>query len=307
MQRAARITLLIGLLVLITTALTVNAQAGVTPKASDVLYTGDSVSSDLLDVYVPDGGTAPYPVVVMLTESSGDKNTLTNFGLPQFIVEQGYAAISVGYRGALPSNYSDAFCALAWVYANAQQYNLDSSRIALYGLSWGGLAATTVAQTDDATPYMTNCPNTLPADHPLRGVITNSGAFLTVPDEIATFMNQGLFPDLAKFPADTLEKTMTALKSISADQWCCLFFPVDVHDAIYELPVFHVNKHEPPFLMIQGLADTTVPYQDPFNYAQALLEQGISVQLVFDPPSAHGVDLSVYQEQMATFLKRVFA
>jgi len=306
MLRTLRIALLVSLLMVIATAIMVNAQADVTPKASDVLYAGDSQPSDLLDVYVPDSGSALYPVVVMFTTSSGLKSDLSDFGAPQAIVDQGYAAVTVGYRSAIPATYDDAFCALAWVYANAAQYNLDSSRIALYGVSWGGLAAATVAQTDDPTPYMTDCPNSLPADHAVRGVITNSGAFLTVPDEIAAMISGGLYPDMAKFPADTLQKTMTALKSITPDQWCCLFFPIDVHEAIYELPIFHVNNHEPPFLMVQGLADTTVPYQDPFNYAQALLEQGTSVQMVFDPASQHVVDLAVYQEQMAAFLKRIF-
>ncbi len=306
MLRALRITFLVCVSLLVITTLTVKAQQNATPTVSNVFYGGRTAFSDLLDVYVPGGGTAPYPVVVMFTTSSGSKSDLTDFGIPQFVVGQGYAAVAVGYRAAIPNTYDDAFCALAWVYANADQYSLDTSRIALYGVSWGGMVSAFVAAGDDPTPYLTKCPNLLPADHPLRGVITDSGVFLTVPDEISAFVTNGADPDLAHLPADTLRQTLDTLSGTAPDQWCCLSFPDEVHNALYELPIFHVSGQEPPFLIVQGLGDTTVPYQDTLNFAVALLGQGTNVQLVFDAPSGHVVDLSLYTDQMSSFLNRIF-
>ena len=306
MLRAVRISLLLGLFVLITTTLTVSAQQDIIPKAANVLYAGESATSDLLDVYTPDGGTSPYPVVIMYTTSSGSKSDLTDFGAPQSVASMGYAVVTVGYRTSLPEMYSDAFCALAWVYANAQQYHLDTNRIALYGISWGGLTSAIIAGTDDPTSYLTNCPNSLPDRHVLRGVITNSGVFFTSTYEITEFVSDGLLAGVAHLPADTLKQTLDLLQANPADKWSTLQFSDDAKNVLENFPPFHLKGHEPPFLMVQGVSDSTVPYADTLTYAQALLKHGNKVQLVFDPLSGHGVSISVYDQEMAAFLKRIF-
>ena len=306
MLRALRITFLVCVSLLVITTLTVKAQQNATPTVSNVFYGGRTAFSDLLDVYVPGGGTAPYPVVVMFTTSSGSKSDLTDFGIPQFVVGQGYAAVAVGYRAAIQTPMTTPFA--RWHGYTPTPINTAWIRaeIALYGVSWGGMVSAFVAAGDDPTPYLTKCPNLLPADHPLRGVITNSGVFLTVPDEISAFVTNGADPDLAHLPADTLRQTLDTLSGTAPDQWCCLSFPDEVHNALYELPIFHVSGQEPPFLIVQGLGDTTVPYQDTLNFAVALLGQGTNVQLVFDAPSGHVVDLSLYTDQMSSFLNRIF-
>jgi acetyl esterase/lipase len=286
-------------------ALGVHAQ-GAAPAAANVHYAGDSSPNALLDVYLPDSGSAPYPVVVMYPGSDADKSLLTTLGVPQFAITQGYAAVTVGYRTTLPEAYDDAFCALAWVYANAAQYGFDTGKVALYGASWGGLAAAYLATVTDATPYLNNCPNALPADYALRGVITNSGAFLASVDEIRFLTSAGLLNDLAALPADQLQRTLDALATTTPDQWCCLFFPPDIHDLLYRFPVFHVREGEPPHLLVQGLADETIPYQDTLNYVTALAGKGVSAELVLDADSGHLVGLPVYEAQMAGFLRRVF-
>jgi len=53
MPRIYRMILLPSLLILLSTSLVVHAQANITPKAADILYTGDAIPNDLLDVYVP--------------------------------------------------------------------------------------------------------------------------------------------------------------------------------------------------------------------------------------------------------------
>lgn len=286
-------------------ALGVHAQ-GVAPAAANVYYAGDASPNALLDVYLPDGGAAPYPVVVMYPGSDSDRSLLTTLGAPQFATGEGYAAVTVGYRTTLPEVYDDAFCALAWVYANAAQYGLDTSKVALYGASWGGLASAFVATVADPAPYLTDCPNALPADYALRGVITNSGAFLASVDEIRLLTDAGLLNDLAALPADQLQRTLDALATTTPDQWCCLFFPPDIHDLLYRFPVFHVREGEPPHLLIQGLADKVVPYQDTLNYATALAGKGVSVELVLDANSEHIVSAPVYEAQAAAFLRRIF-
>ncbi|HVU12429.1 MAG TPA: alpha/beta hydrolase [Phototrophicaceae bacterium] len=306
MLRFARALLIVSLLIGISVS-AAGAQGNFVPKFVNVAYAGDSIPGDVLDVYWPSNGAPPFPTVVMFTTSSGKKSDLYDEGVPQFINSLGYAAVTVSYRPALPESYEDAFCALAWAYQNNDQYGLDIQETALYGVSWGGLVAAFVGETtDNAAPYLTNCPYSLPTGFFPRGVMTNSGAFLTIPDEIASFAQNGLLPDIAALPSAALDKALDTMRKTPPDQWCCLYFPNDVHDALYELPIFHVNDHEPPFLLIQGVADTTIPYQDTLNYAQALLDHSSDVQLDFKGTSGHIIDLFPLQDTISAFLDYAF-
>lgn len=53
-------------------------------------------------------------------------------------------------------------------------------------------------------------------------------------------------------------------------------------------PVFHVSSDDPPFLLIHGDADATVPYEQSVGMQQALKEAGVEVRLFTIPGGGHG-------------------
>ena len=103
-------------------------------------------------MYLP-GGPGPHPVVVFLHGYPGNER---NLDLAQVVRRAGYAALYFDYRGAFGSGgaftfahtLEDVASALAWIRARktAAKYNLDPTRIAVFGHSFGGwLALTSVA------------------------------------------------------------------------------------------------------------------------------------------------------------------
>ncbi len=298
-----RLFALIVFSLLFAVAIPANGQA----PQTNISYRGEDDGVHLLNVIVPENGTAPYPTILMFHGAPGvNRSEFMTMGLPQFAAEQGYASVLVNYTDSVPAGYSDAFCALAWVYANAEAYALDTERIALFGVSFGGLLSEYIATMRDPAPFLTDCPNTLPDDYALRGIITNSGLFLTLTSEMVMFKPYNLLTALSSLPADTFGETMDTLNSTAPADWNSLTLADDVQMALNDFPIAHVRRREPPHLLIQGLNDTVVPYQDTLNYADSLLDKSVDVQMLFVPRVEHIVPLASFDGELAAFLKRIF-
>jgi acetyl esterase/lipase len=119
----------------------------------DLDYAPDS-PAQRLDLHVP-AGTAPSPLVIYLHGGQwrgGDKSEAEG-GVREELLKAGYAVASVNYRLAAeakwPAGARDAKAAVRWLRANAGQYHLDPRRFAVLGSSSGGYLAAAVALTGD--------------------------------------------------------------------------------------------------------------------------------------------------------------
>src|SRR5688500_5240706 len=93
----------------------------------------------LLDLRIPDAG-GPHPVIVYL--HSGAWITGDRTGGPAIRqASRGYAVASIEYRLAprytFPAQIHDGKASIRWLRANAQRFNLDPERIAVFGTSAG--------------------------------------------------------------------------------------------------------------------------------------------------------------------------
>ena len=96
-----------------------------------------------LDLYVPRGLNTPNPVLMFFHGggwTAGTKESSAFTVLPY--LQMGWTVVNVEYRltdvALAPAAVEDTRCALRWVYRNAKQYNLDTSRIVTTGQSAGG-------------------------------------------------------------------------------------------------------------------------------------------------------------------------
>jgi len=121
-------------------------------KRLDVRYSHVS-PSHVLDVYLPEYGSGPFPVIVFVHGGgffggSKDYGTLADI-LP--CVSQGYALVSVEYRLSMeakwPACVHDVKTALRFITAHAAEFELDPERIVLRGSSAGAGITTAVAAT----------------------------------------------------------------------------------------------------------------------------------------------------------------
>ena len=119
-------------------------------KLLDVAY-GDKTGKEKLDIYYPETGDGPFPVFIEVHGGGwyfGQKNSVE---FEPFLCgrERGFACVSLGYTLSPEAHYPLAVleikAAIRFLRKNAERYNLDPERFALWGGSAGahlaGLAA----------------------------------------------------------------------------------------------------------------------------------------------------------------------
>jgi acetyl esterase/lipase len=119
----------------------------------------------LLDMYIPDTPiSAPTPAVIWIhgaASRQGDKAHDYDSRRSTSWAQHGFLVISINYRLIKAAIGSDAFraelrncvedckCAVRWLRANAEKYNVDPERIGVSGHSAGGHLAMMVGCADE--------------------------------------------------------------------------------------------------------------------------------------------------------------
>jgi acetyl esterase/lipase len=283
----------------------VSAQRSARPTAYNVFYDPEGDRARLLDVYLPESGEAPYPVVLTFHGAGGDKTNENRDGIVPFMIEQGYAVVAVNYAVAIPEGNRDAACALAWVYANAEEQGFDRERIALYGTSFGGLVVTWMGAVDSLAPVLEGCPNTLPDDFRPSGVITNAGAQVPSLDDVLSFLESA--PADTRLILQTYPEVIEVLRDTPPSEWHTLELPDAMRTLLSSFPIYFVNGDEPPHLLVAGASDRSVPFTDALDYAAALAAVNVSVDVTIERLTGHVPPLRAFDRELATFLERIFA
>ena len=109
-------------------------------KYLDVPYCGES-PFQILDLYYPNEGKKPYPVIVHLHGGAFANGNQRETHLEPILrgLERGYVVASVQYRRSgealFPAQVWDAKAAIRFLRANAERYELDPARFASWGLA----------------------------------------------------------------------------------------------------------------------------------------------------------------------------
>lgn len=230
----------------------------------DIAYGEAGGEKLLLDVNVP-AGEGPFPVAILVHGggwSGGDKAaTEGGAGIaPWFttLTDARYVWFSINYRLApkhrWPACLDDVLAAIRWVKANAATYRGDPGRIALFGHSAGGhlacLAATVVDDTVRVQAVVGYAP------------VTNHEQELPVRGGLSTSLQA-----LLNRPKEVTPESLGLLRAIS--------------------PLNHVRPGLPPFLLIHGDADRTVPLQQSLDFQEKLRANGVVCDLHILPGAGH--------------------
>jgi len=227
---------------------------------------------DLVLPETPAPAPRPRPALVFVHGGgwrSGDKRQGYFLQGALDYAQKGYVCISVNYRltdeAPFPACIEDVKCAVRWLRANARQYQVDPNRIGAYGNSAGahlvamlGLAGP-AAKLEGDGPYQDQssgvqavCCCATPTD------------FLNWGGPGQPFRGEGT---LLPGPAETVE----ARKKQAS-------------------PISYVRRDAPPFLVIHGNADGTVPFSQGQSFAEALKKSGArDVTFLEVEGAGHGV------------------
>lgn len=242
----------------------------------NIPYANDTVKRHLLDIYLPPDAAANTPLIVwvhggawMLNDKYADmgymKNTIKGF------IDGGYALASIDYRysteAIFPAQIQDCNEALEYLYQHAEQYKIDKNRIALIGFSAGGHLASLAALSNNNTvpEFYENAAKT---HFKIKCVLDYYGPsdLVAIGSSPDTSINNARNPLSILLGALPLQRPDLARRAS---------------------PVTYVDKNDPPFLIVQGEKDQSVPNTQSILLSSWLSLAGVKNQLIIVPNAPH--------------------
>ncbi len=230
----------------------------------DVVY-GDAGGRPLkLDLVLPkEKSDKPRPLIVFIHGGgwrSGDKAGGVGRVIP-FVATGNYVGASVGYRlsgeAIWPAQIHDCKAAIRWLKANADKYQIDPERIGVWGSSAGGHLVNMLGTSGDVKELEGDCGS--PGQ--------SSRVCCVVP-----FCGPANFLAPKRFEGGRSPSAVDLLLGGKIEE------KQDV--AKQASPITHVSKDDPPFLVVHGTADNTVPFEQAEMFYAALQKAEVDVTLV---------------------------
>ena len=273
-------------------------QPGSPPAAaySNVAYASTS-SSQVLDIWMPDGATGPVPLVIFVhggAFAGGDKSMDVESGNVASVLAAGYAAASLNYRlsgeARFPAAVQDVKAAVRFLRANASQYGLDPDRFAAWGASAGGHLVAMIGTTGDQETVL---------DDPSLGNVGVSSAVQAVVDFFGPTDFLQMDAQFGSAPPAACKGQVRAYDS--ADSPVSLFLGAAIQtvpdQAAAANPITYIAtaKTLPVFLIAHGDSDCEVPNQQSQILHEAL--QAAGARATFNLVRGAGHDEGIFASQ----------
>ncbi len=251
-------------LILLTSAALADTQA-------DIEYAKVGEALLKLDLHRPQGENPPLIVYV----HGGGWRAGSKKDVPiADLYDKGFAIASVEYRlstqAVFPAQVHDIKAAIRFLRAKAELFHINASKIAIIGSSAGGHLAALVGVSNGNPELEGKVGEHLDQSSDVQVIVSYYGA-----SNLATILSQstpqGLdfrIPALKLLLGDTPDKKLELAKLAS--------------------PVAHLDKNDPPLLLIHGDADPQMPPQQSQELAKAYQSLGLPVTLIMLPGSLHG-------------------
>lgn len=235
---------------------------------ADIEYGVAGGESLKLDVSIPDP-PGPHPVAILVHGggwSRGDKHSVPPGDSadisPWFpvLTAANFTWFSINYRLApvhsWPACLEDVQTAIRWVKAHAAEFGGDPDRIALFGHSAGGhLVCLAGTAADPATR--------------VQAVV----GFAAVTDHVADSERRG--------GVSTSVQALLGLDRVITDESRAVLRSIS--------PLNHVRPGLPPFLLVHGTADKSVPYAQSTAFQEKLRAAGVTCDLLTIPDAPHAL------------------
>ncbi len=241
--------------------------AAVPPGAGkDIVFARPGGKPLALDLYMPAGIARP-PLVVYLHGGAwkdGDKSQY-----PAFLVERGFAVASLDFRSTnearFPANVHDIKAGIRFLRAKAGDYGYRADRIAVIGASSGGHLAALAGTTNGNAQLEGSL-----GEHPressaVQAIVSYFGA-----SNLETILSQST-------PAG-LEMRVPALRQLLGAR------PDESTDALalarLASPVNHVDRNDPPLLLLHGDQDLQMPVNQTLELEAIYRKAGLTAGTV---------------------------
>ena len=224
-----------------------------------------------LDLHLPNR-TNP-PVVVYLHGGAWRSGSKSDVPIAK-LLDYGFAIASVDYRlstqAPFPAQIHDLKAAIRFLRAKSDLLHINAKCISIVGSSAGGHLAALVGVTNGDKQLEGNVGDHLDQSSEVQGIVSLFGA-----SNLQTILSQS-----TEFG---LQMRIPAL------QWLLGGQPIEKPElARLASPVAHLDKNDPPLLLIHGDADPQMPLQQSQEFARAYEELKLPVNFITLPAGKHG-------------------
>jgi len=221
------------------------------------------------DIYFPKNGSGTTPLLIYIHGGgwrSGNKSGGTGFMDFPALLDAGFTITSIDYRLApeykMPAMIEDVKCAVRSFRAHAADYNIDPNHIGAWGVSAGGHLVSMLGTSDESAGF--DVGEYLEYSSRVQAVVDMFG-----PADFLTFPFSGHSSMVASNVFGTTDSSAPIFASAS--------------------PVTYISADDPPFLILQGDADQTVPLSQSQEFYDKLAGTGVDTQLIIVEGGEHGL------------------
>ncbi len=239
----------------------------------DLVYVPDGHERHKLDIFVPADARKPLPLIVWV-HGGGWQNGGKD-GCPPLrkgYVQRGYAVASINYRlsghATFPAQIQDCKAALRWLRAHADKYHIDPERIGVWGSSAGGHLVALLGTSGDVKEF--DVGENLDQSSRVQAVCDYYG-----PTDFKVFVTT---PRYESHAGDASPEAKLIGGAVLENE----------EKAAQVNPIRYVTKDDPPFLIVHGDEDRTVPHNQSSLLFDALKKAGRDVRFHTIHRAGHG-------------------
>jgi len=243
-------------------------------KIADVIYGKIGDRELLLDVYLPATATTATPPLLVWVHGGAWRGGTKDRVMILDFINDGYAIASLDFRlsgeGMFPAQVHDIKAAIRFVRAKAEFYGYDAENIALLGSSSGGHLVSLVGVTNGNKELEGDIGDFVDESSDVQAIVSYFGA-----SNLTTILSQstphGLNvrkPALDLFIGGQPEESVELAKQAS--------------------PIFHIDRSDPPLLLLHGDQDPQMPINQSHELHHAYQQQDLDVAFEVVHGAAHG-------------------
>ena len=265
----------------------INQQPGRSPQVQiptgtkverDIVYARVGDRELLLDLYLPPKGPAQLPVIVWVHGGGWRSGSKGSAGRARPMLNRGYAVVDVGYRlsgeAIFPAQLEDCKAAVRWVRANAAKYSLDPDRIGAWGSSAGGHLVAFLGTAGDVREFDTKA----------------NSEYSSRVQAVCDWFGP---TDFLQMDKHSLEGSRLIHDAPDSPESLLVGGPIqnEPYRAIARKasPITYVTKDDPPFLIMHGDKDMSVPLHQSELLYDALKKVGVDATLRVVKGAGHGL------------------
>jgi len=241
--------------------------------SQDLEYIPGGHERNKLDLYLPGQPEVPGPLPLIVWVHGGAWRAGSKQRCPALrFLNKGYAVASINYRlsqhAIFPAQIEDCKAAIRWLRKYAKKYNLDPKRIGVWGSSAGGHLVALLGTTGDVKKFDKG-PNLEVASR-VHAVCDFFGP--------TDFIEMGRFPSNMNHHAPDSPESQLIGGPVLQNKTACRSAN----------PITYISEDDPPFLIMHGDNDMTVPLNQSQLLYEALKKAGVKVKFHTVKGGGHG-------------------